>query len=73
MHEQLCRLLTSKVQVTQTLFLPSDKKVHVSCQLNSNRNEPTGLIESLMSEDPNIMVAVTLDTSSAKREVVARL
>ena len=50
-RDRLGRLLA---HVTRTLALPPDKEVHVSCR--PDLSGPTGLIDSLINEGPNIVV-----------------
>ena len=70
--DRLDRLLANKVQVIRTLVLPPYKEVHVSCRLNLDPSGPTKLIDSLMSEDHNIVVAATLNTLREKQKTTKK-
>ena len=66
------RLLANKVQIINTLTLPPDREVYVSCRLNSEPSGSVGLNQGLLNRESRVAVAATLDRPRDMREVTVR-
>ena len=63
------RILANKVQVTRTLTLPPDKKVHVRYRLISEPSGPIGPIEDILGGKSGVVAVATLHRPRMKQEV----
>ena len=59
--DRVDRLLAIKLQVNQTLTLPSSQEIQVSYRWNSNPSGPVSCIESSLTKNKGMAVAATLN------------